>query len=173
MHSAKLLYELYVYDKAKKIIDFNHISNQLTESDIDEHKAYYKTYHRKCWAYKQATKRYKRWKILGTSSSVIFASGGIASTIATSGISLIAISTATLLIQGYMKHKQLDLKIQNCTYAYQCHQHLLISIKDAMRCGSNDYSHIHAIMNNIDNYVTDNSPVVDKFTKKYYVKFTD
>ena len=67
--------------------------------------------------------------------SVIFATGGLASAIATSSISLVAISTLSLLIQSWMKHKDLDLKIQNCIYAYQSYQHLLITIKDVMRSG--------------------------------------
>ena len=36
--------------------------------------------------------------------------GGLASSIATGGIALVAISTAAVLIQGAMKHKNLDLK---------------------------------------------------------------
>ena len=45
------------------IFNFNYISTELTEDQINELKAYYPTYHRKCWAYKQATKQFKRWKI--------------------------------------------------------------------------------------------------------------
>ena len=43
-------------DKRKNIFDWNHISNKLTEEQIKEIKAYYYTYHRKCWSYKQASK---------------------------------------------------------------------------------------------------------------------
>ena len=101
----------------KSIFNWNHISDELTEEQIEELKSYYQTYHKKCYAYKQAVKHLKKWKLLGNSLSIIFASGGIASSIASGGISLIAISTMALLIQGWMKHKDLDLKIQNCTYA--------------------------------------------------------
>ena len=111
-------------DKRKNIFDWNHISNKLTEEQIKEIKAYYYTYHRKCWCYKQAAKHLKKWKLLGNSLSIVFASGGLASSLATGGISLIAISTLALLIQGWMKHKDLDLNIQNCVYAYQSYQHL-------------------------------------------------
>ena len=102
--------------------------------------------------------------------SIIFASGGFASSIATGGISLI--TRAALLIQGWMKHKDLDLKIQNCTYAYQSYQHLLNQIKDIMRSGNFNSSHIHNTMKNIDDYVTDNSPIVDKHLIKYDDVFT-
>ena len=119
----------------KSIFNWNHISDELTEEQVEELKSYYYTYHKKCWAYKQALKSFKKWRLIGNSLSIVFASGGFASSIATGGISLIAISTAALLIQGWMKHKNLDLKIQNCTYAYQSYQHLLNQIKDMMRSG--------------------------------------
>ena len=66
-----------------------------------------------------------------------------------------------------MSHKNLDLKIQNCTYAYQSYQHLLNEIKDMMRSGNFNSSHIYNTMKNIDDYVTDNSPIVDKYLIKY------
>ena len=156
----------------RKIFDWTHISNKLTDDQIMELKAYYHSYHRKCWAYKQAVRRFKKWKFVGNSLSIVFASGGPASSIASGGISLIAISTVALLIQGWMIHKNLDVKIQNCIYAYQSYQHLLISIRDTMRVGDFNQSSIHVTMKNIDDYVTDNSPIVDKYLLKYDEKFT-
>jgi len=170
--------------KHRSTFDWNHISDKLTEEQINELKAYYHTYHRKCWAYKQAVKKFKRWKLLGNSLSVCFATGGIASAVATSGIALIAISTISTIyniyniaistiIQGWMDHKDIDLKIQNCVYAYQSYQHLLNSIKNMMRAGNFNVCSLHTFMNNVDNYVTDNSPVVDKFLLKYDNIFTE
>ena len=156
----------------KNIFNWNHISSNLTQDQITELKEYYQTYHRKCWAFKQAAKRFKKWKLLGVTLSVMFATGGIASAIATSGISLVAISTTSVIIQGWMKHKNLDLKIQNCTYAYQSYQHLLNAIKDMMRGGDFQPNILHTMMNNIDNHVTDNSPIIDKFLQKYDKTFT-
>ena len=85
---------------------------------------------------------------------------------------LIAVSAAPLLIQGWMSHKNLDLKIQNCTYAHQSYKHLLNEIKDMMRSGNFNSSHIYNTMKNIDDYVTDNGPIVDKYLIKYDKKFT-
>ena len=158
-------------DKRKNIFDWNHISNKLTEEQIKEIKAYYYTYHRKCWAYKQASKHLKKWKLLGNSLSIVFASGGLASSLATGGISLIAISTLALVIQGWMKHKDLDLNIQNCLYAYQSYQHLLNTIKDMMRGGDFEPFYLHITIRNIDDYVADNSPIVDKYLSRYGEKF--
>ena len=163
---------MYMKESRKSIFNWNHISDELTEEQVEELKSYYHSYHKKCWAYKQALKTFKKWRLLGNSLSIIFASGGIASSIASGGISLIAISTVALLIQGWMKHKDLDLKIQNCTYAYQSYQHLLNEIKDVMRSGEFNPHHIYNTMKNIDDYVTDNSPVVDKYLVEYDKKFT-
>ena len=159
-------------ESRQNIFNWNHISDELSDAQIEELKSYFKTYHKKCWAYKQAVKRLKKWKLLGNSLSIIFASGGFASSIATGGVSLVAISTAELLIQGWMNHKELDLKILNCKYAHQSYQHLLNEIKDIMRSGEFNSSHIYNTMKNIDDYVTDNSPAVDKYLSKYDEKFT-
>ena len=158
-------------NQRKSVFTWNHISDKLKQEDIKELKSYYQTYHRKCWAYKQAMKRFKKLKLIGDSASIIFASGGIASSIATGGVSLVAISTAALLIQGWMKHQSLDMKIQNCTYAYQTYSHLLIMIKDALRSGNFDRDSLMNTMNYIDNFVIDNSPVIDKYLLKYNKSF--
>ena len=144
---------------SKNIFDWNHISSHLTQEQITGLKEYYQTYHRKCWAFKQAAKRFKKWKLLGDTLSVVFATGGIASAIATSGISLDAISTTSVIIQGWKKHKNLDLKIQNCIYAYQSYQHLLNTIKDTMRGGDFQPNSLHIIMNNVDNYQSINQSI--------------
>ena len=154
-----------------KIFDWNYISDKLSEEQINELKKYYHTYHCKCWLYKYALKRLKKWKLLGDSLSVLFASGGIASSIATGGVSLVAISTAALLIQGWMKHKDLDQKIQNCIYAYQSYEHLLSDIRTMLRRGEIDHSFLFNKMSNIDDYVTDNGPIVDKYLIQYNKDF--
>ena len=156
-----------------KIFNWNHFSDKLTKEQIEELKSYYKVYHRKCWAFKEATKKFKRWRLFGNSMSILFASGSIVSAIVTGGISLVAVSTTSLLIQAYMKHKDVDLKIYLCTYAYQSYQHLLIRIKNIARSGDYNPSSLIATMKNIDDYETDNSPIIDKLLQKYDKTFTD
>ena len=90
--------------RKKSIFNWNHISKKLNDEQITELKEYYHTYHKKCWAYKQAVKNFKKWRLFGNSMSVIFASGGIATSIATGGIALVAVTAVALLIQGWMKH---------------------------------------------------------------------
>ena len=156
----------------KNIFEWNHISDKLNQAQIQELKEYYQTYHKKCWAYKQGVKRFKKWKLLGNSLSIIFASGSIASSIATGGISLVAISTIALLIQGWMQHQNLDLKIQNCIYASQSYIHILNTLKFILRTGEFDLSNILITMKNTNDYISDNSPIIDRYLLKYDKKFT-
>ena len=44
---------------------------------------------------------------------------------------------------------------------------LLNTIKDMMRSGDFQPSILYISMNNIDNYVCDNSPIIDKYLLKY------
>ena len=157
-------------DRKKRIFSWNHISDRLTEDQVDELKSYYKAYHRKCWAYKQAVKRYKKFKLIGNTISVLTGTGGIISAVVTGGIALVAISTCALLIKSYMDFQSLDLKIQNCTYTYQSYQHLLNSIKDMLRSGDFQPS-FRTELKNVDDFVTDVCPSVDKFYAKYNDKF--
>ena len=157
-------------DRKKKKFSWNHISDSLTEDQVDELKSYYKACHRKCWAYKQAVKRFKKFKLIGNTISLITGTGGIISAVVTGGIALVAISTCALLIKSYMDFQSLDLKIQNCTYAYQSYQHLLNSIKDMLRSGDFQPS-FHTELKNVDDFVTDVCPSVDKFYAKYNDKF--
>ena len=154
------------------IFNWNHISDNLTEDQIDELKGYYASYHRKSWAYKKAMKNLKRTRFVGNSTSVIFGTGGIVAAVATSGISLVAISTASILIQGWMKHKDFDLKIKQCEYAFQTYQHLLNEIRLMMRSGNCDLTTLRINLNNTDDFIVDNTPIVDKYLEKYDKKFT-
>ena len=154
------------------IFNFNHISKSLTKEQVFELKNYYATYHRKCQGYKKALKHFKKIKLAGHSLSIVFASGGIVSAAATTGISLVAISTVALLIQGWMKHQNIDLKIESCRYAYQTYQHLLDTLKDILRSGEFVAENLYMKMHHTDEFIVDNSPVIDKYLKQYDKLFT-
>ena len=150
----------------RNIFNWNHISSTLIQEQ-NELESYYATYDKKCWAYKKAFKHYKKWKVTGDTSSMIFASDSITSVIATSGMTLVAISTRALLILGYMKHKDIEMKIQICSYAYQSYQHLLNTIKEMIRNGQFEREHLTISMNIIDNFVANNAPIIDKILNKF------
>ena len=148
------------------VTDFNHFSNTLTDDQIDELKSYYRTYHRKMWIFKKAYKSYRKWKLIGNISSAIIATGGVSSSIPTSGISLVAATAVSVFIQMYMKHKNVEIKTYQCKYAYQKYGHLLISIKEILRSGEFD-DDIRKKLQHADDYILDNTPIVDKQARMY------
>ena len=154
-----------------QILNFNHVSENLTDEEINELKAYYKTYHKKCWIYKKAYKNYRKWKLIANSLSIIFASGGLAGAIATNGIALIAITSVALLIQSYMKHKNLEINIITCQNAYLSYNELLNDIKNSLRTGYLNRDNLTLTMVIIDNIAVSNSPIVDKYETEYHKVF--
>ena len=167
----------YIYgkDKAerrKSIFNWNHISKDLFEEQVEQLKEDYRVYHKKAWGFKQAYKSYKKKKYIGNSLALMFAAGGISSSIASGGIALIAVSGASILIKGYMEHKNYEMKIEQCRYAYQCYEHLSIDIKESLRSGDFDENSLIQKMSGLDNFVIDNSPLMDKFVKDYNKFFT-
>ena len=71
-----------------------------------------------------------------------------------------------------MDYKNVHNNIVNCKYAYQSYQHLMIQIETALRLGRYDPEHLVNCINNVDNYVIDTCPMVDKFKKKCERKLT-
>ena len=151
-------------------ITFNHISDELTESQKDELKSYYKTYHKKMWMYKKTYKRLRAWHLLGNISSIVFATGGLASSIATSGVSLLAISSVSVLIQAYMKHKNIDIKLYQCQYAYQTYGHLLTEIRSILRSGQFNQVELLSKLQQNDDFILDNSPILPQKDERKYDK---
>ena len=146
-------------ERRKSIFNWNHISKDLSEDQVKQLKEYYEVYHKKVWGFKQAYKSYKKKKYVGNSLALMFAAGGISSSIASGGIALIAVSGASILIKGYMEHKNYDMKIEQSKYAFQSYGNF------------HESSLIHK-MSGLDNYIVDNSPLIDKFLKEYNKYFT-
>ena len=156
----------------KSIFNWNHVSEKLSESQIKEFKAYYATYHKKQWCYKAAYKNLRKWKLAGDVSSLLFASGDLISALATSGISLVAISGVSVLIQCYMKHKDVVIKLDQWRYAFQTYGYILNDIRDVLRSGEFNKQDFYCKMQHNDDFTLDNSPIVDKYYRRYNEKFT-
>ena len=149
------------FDRRKIIFKWNHISKDFFDEQVDQLREYYKVYHKKAWGFKQAYKNYKMKKYVGNSLALLFAAGGISASIASGGILLIAISAASIFIKGFMEQNNYDLKIEQSKYAYQSYDHLLIEIKEILRSGNFDESRLINKMSGLDNYIIDNSPLID------------
>ena len=117
---------------------------------MSELKTYYKAYHRKCWAYKNAVGKFKKLRFAGHTASSVLALGSIGSTIGTGGIAVVAVGAVTVIIQGYMSYKKFDMKIRDCTYVYQSYQHILNDTKDMLRSGNFESDEILNKMKSVD-----------------------
>ena len=102
---------------------------------------------------------------------MILAAGGIASVIATGGVLGIIAAIPSMVIEIIMDYKNVHININNCKYAYQSYQHLMIHIKIALRLGRYDREHLVNCINNVANYIIDTCPLVDRFKKHYYKKY--
>ena len=81
-----------------------------------------------------------------------------------------AISAVSVIIQCYMKHKDVVKKADQ--YAFQTYGHLLNEIKDILRSGEFNSQEFYGKMQHYDDFILDNSPLVDKWVKKYNKIFT-
>ena len=155
----------------KDIFNWNHISDKISKEDELELKDYYKTYHRKSWSYKKAYINFKRLKLIGHLVSVLTASGGIIGSIVTHGTAIVAVGAAALMIQGYMEHKDLNVKINSCQYAFQSYNQILNEIVRYLRSGNYNKQDFIRYMNQLDSFIIDTTPIIDKYYKKYDDKF--
>ena len=158
---------------ARKICDFNHISPELNREQIDELIGYYKTTHQKWFLYKKAHRHYKLIKYAARLTSGTIAGSGIASVILSGSVLTIISLGASLLIEILLDYKNVNENMNNCKYAYQSYQHLMIQIKTALRLGQYNIQNLVNSIANLDNFFVDICPLVDKYKKDYYKKYSD
>ena len=152
------------------IFDFNHISPDLTIEQELELKSCYEICHLKCFLYKKAFQHYKKIKYGCRFVSILLTASGIASVIASGGVLGSLAALPGIAIETLMDYKNVHNNIITCKYAFQSYQHLMIQIKTALRLGRYDREHLVNCINNVDNYIIDTCPLVDKFKKKYQKK---
>ena len=114
-------------------------SIELNREQTDELMGYYKAAHLKWFLYKKAHKYYKLIKYASRLTSGAIAGGGIASVILSGSVLTIISLGASLLIEILLDYKNVNENMNNCKYAYQSYQHLMIQIKTALRLGQ--YKH--------------------------------
>ena len=91
----------------QKLLNFNHISKNLSGEKIKEIKYLYKCYH-KIWCYKKLLKNYQKMHLstnLGSAGLVFI--GTIAGGITLNAITLGAMSAAGVLLQTYATAKKI------------------------------------------------------------------
>ena len=150
------------------IFEFNHIDNSLLESDIKTLKYFYSHYHKKYWCFKRS---YKRYKLLDESSTI-------------SGICLVAVGTnaggitlnpvingAGVVVAGIGKKKNYKRKIEMSRIAFTTYEKVLVELCSALRGDSFNKQEFIDRMKLIDEMIIDQTPIADRFAKRYNRKF--
>jgi len=158
----------------KNILSFNHIDASLPNDEVEKLQNIFKTYHRKCWCYKKAFKRYKCIRIAITTSSMALSCAGIVSTAVTSNPICISIIGAGVAIQGL--YKKIEFTLQNkkamCKFAAASYKKILNNIVSCLRGKQYNTVELLAEWASVDNILVDIAPILDKFERYYYKKYS-
>ena len=105
--------------------------------------------------------------------SSAIAGGVIASLIVSGSVLTIITLAGSLLIEILLDFKKVNENVNNCKYAYQSYGHLLVRIKRALRLRSFNNEDLINDISNLDNFLVDICPLVDKYKRDYYKKYEE
>ena len=155
-------------NRKKSVYNFNHIDNELNQDEIDMLKKLYSHYHKKTWCYKMAFKYFRRINVgLNVTSIILTATGSVVGAVTLNPIVLGTVTGAGLTLQGFIKMKNYNRKIEMCKFAYTSYQKVLNEIRSYLRGEPYDIEKLTLELNWLDNQITDLCPLVDKFKAKY------
>ena len=156
----------------KDVFEFNHIDNKLTELDIKTLKDFYKHYHKKYWCFKKSFKRYKILdETLSLSGVGLVVIGTIAGGITLNPIILGIINGAGVLVSSVSKMKNYKKKIEMSQIAFTTYEKVLVELRSALRGDEFNKQELIDKMKLIDEMIIDQSPIADRFSKRYNKKF--
>ena len=152
----------------QKIINFNHISDQLNEDEISKLKALYKFYHRQYKCYQWKYKKLRRLKLsLDLSSIGLTTIGAIVGGITLNPIVLGVLSGSGIMVQAYLTKSNLNKRVDRCRFAYTSYEKILVQLKSFLRGLPYDENIFLSDIKIIDDIVIDQCPSIDKYFDKY------
>ena len=157
----------------KDIFEFNHIDKSLSEPDIETLKDFYKHYHKKYWCFKKSYKRYKLLdETLLLSGICLVAMGTIAGGITLNPVVLGVVNGAGVVVAGIGKKKNYKRKIELSRIAFTTYDKVLVELRAALRGDSFNKQDFIERMKPIDEMIIDQTPLADRFSKRYNNKFS-
>lgn len=157
----------------KNIFEFNHIDESLDESEIKTLKDFYSHYHKKYWCFKKSYKRYRLLDEMITLFGVgLVAIGTLAGGITLNPIILGVINGSGVIIGSIGKIKNYKKKMEMCQIALKTYQKVLVELRSALRGDSFNKLEFIERMKLTDEMIIDQTPIADKYVKKYKKKFT-
>jgi len=119
---------------SKAIFNFNHIDNNLTETEISKLKALYKYYDKRYWLFKMTYKYFRKMELACKIGSVgLIATGTIVGAATLNPIVLGTISGAGLILSAFTEAKNYKRKIEMCKFAYTSYEEILTDIRSFLR----------------------------------------
>ena len=146
----------------KDIFEFNHIDRTLLESDIKTLKDFYRHYHKKYWSFKRS---YKRYKLLD--ETLTLSGGGLV----VNPIILGVINGAGVLVASISKMKNYKKKMEMTQIAFTTYEKVLVELRSPLRGDGFNKQDFVDRMKLIDEMIIDQTPLADRFVKKYNRKF--
>ena len=156
----------------KDVFEFNHIDKNLAESNIKTLKDFYSHYHKKYWCFKRSYKRYKLLdETLTLSGGGLVVVGTIAGGITLNPIILGVINDAGVLVASISKLKNYKKKMEMAQIAFTTYEKVLVELRSALRGDAFKKQDFIDRMKMIDEMIINQTPLADRFVKKYNKKF--
>ena len=157
--------------KKYSVFEFNHIDKLLSEEEIKTLKEFYKFYHKKFWCYK---KTFKHFKIIDESITIsgilLVIIGTITGGLTLNPIILGVINGSGILLTNFGKMKNYKKKIEMTKIAFTTYEKVLVEVRSALRGDEFNKDQFIDKTKIIDEMIIDQTPLVDKYVKKYNKK---
>ena len=152
----------------RDIFEFNHNDNLLSEDEVKTIKEFYEYYQKTFWCYK---KTFKHFKILNESINIsgilLMIIGTISGGLTMNPIFLGVINGVGIVLTNVGKMKTYKKKIEMTKIAFTTYEKVLLELRSALRGDEFDKDLFIDKMKVIDEMIIDQTPMADKFTKKY------
>ena len=158
----------------QKIINFNHISDQLNEDEISKLKVLYKFYHRQYKCYQWKYKKLRRLKLsLELSSIGLTTIGAIVGGITLNPIILGVLSGSGIMVQAHLTKSDLNKRVDRCRFAYTAYEKVLVQLKSFLRGLPYNEAMFLSDIKILDDIVIDQCCSINKYSEKYSKTFIE
>ncbi|CAH3030135.1 unnamed protein product, partial [Porites evermanni] len=141
-------------------------------SDVTTLKDFYKHYHKKYWCFKRSYKRYKLLdETLTLSGGGLVVIGTITGGITLNLVTLGVINGAGVIVASIAKMKNYKKKMEMTQTAFTTYEKVLVELRSALRGDEFNKQDFIDRMKLIDEMIIDQTPLADRFVKKYNKKF--
>ena len=149
----------------KDIFEFNHI-------DVGCLKDFYKHNHKKYWCFRRSYKRYKLLdETLTLSGGGLVVIGTITGGITLNPIILGVINGAGVVVASIAKMKNYRKKIEMSQIAFTTYEKVLVELRSALSGDELNEQEFIDRMKLVDQMIIDQTPIADRFAKRYNRKF--